>query len=159
MMVEHMWYKECVSERRFIIKILPGSGLVEHLHEFAKQANVKQAAIVSAVGSVKNIQLHCIKAGANLPVTEPRTQFFEITGPLELNGLQGNIFPDEDDEPNSHFHILCSRSSGEMVGGHLHEAEVFATCEIYLVEFVAAGVERHRSVSGGIDTIYIDSDR
>jgi len=41
------------------------------------------------------------------------------------------------------------------VGGHLYNAEVFATCEIVLTELLVEGVARHVSKIGGIPTIYI----
>jgi predicted DNA-binding protein with PD1-like motif len=54
---------------------------------------------------------------------------------------------------------MAARSTGEVVGGHLYDAEVFASCEIVLDEFVVEGVERHLSKSGGIPTIFIEEEQ
>jgi uncharacterized protein len=124
--------------------------------QFAYLADVRYAMIVSALGSVKNVKLRGIKTGAKLPITPPRTTIHEIEGPLELLGLQGNIVPGESDLLDCHCHIMMSKASGEVVGGHLHDAQVFATCEIVLSELDVAGVERHVSKVGGIPTLYID---
>ena len=154
--LEGLWYKECQQGRRFIIKITPGENLTTRLLQFAYLADVRYAAIVSALGSVKNVKLRGIKTGAKLPITAPRVAIHQIEGPLELLGLQGNIVPGETDLLDCHFHIMMSKSSGEVVGGHLYEAEVFATCEIVLTELTVEGIERHVSKVGGIPTIYIN---
>lgn len=154
--MEGLWYKECSKGRRFIIKITPGENLTTRLLQFAHVADVRYAMIVSAVGSVKNVKLRGIKTGAKLPITIPRVTIHHIEGPLELLGLQGNIVPGESDLLDCHFHIMMSKSNGEVVGGHLYDAEVFATCEIVLTELDVEGVERHVSKVGGIPTIYID---
>ena len=154
--MEGLWYKECSKGRRFIIKITPGENLTTRLLQFAHVADVRYAMIVSAVGSVKNVKLRGIKTGAKLPITIPRVTIHHIEGPLELLGLQGNIVPGESDLLDFHFHIMMSKSNREVVGGHLYDAEVFATCEIVLTELDVAGVERHVSKVGGIPTIYID---
>jgi hypothetical protein len=36
----------------------------------------------------------------------------------------------------------------------MFDAEVFATCEIVLVELIVDGIERHLSKSGGTPTIF-----
>jgi len=157
--MEGLWYKECSQGRRFLIKITPGENLTTRLLQFAHLADVRYAVIVSALGSVKNVKLRGIKTGAKLPISAPRVQIHEIEGPLELLSLTGNIVPGESDLLDCHFHIMVGKSSGEVVGGHLYEAQVFATCEIMLSELTVEGVERHVSKIGGVPTIYIDEDR
>ena len=156
--MEGLWYKECSKGRRFIIKITPGESLTTRLLQFAHLTDVRYAMIVSALGSVKNVRLRGIKTGAKLPITAPRVTIHDIEVPCELLGLQGNIVPGESDLLDCHFHIMMSKSSGEVVGGHLYDAEVFATCEIVLTELDVSGVERHVSKVGGIPTIYIDEE-
>jgi len=81
-----------------------------------------------------------------------------LDGPFEMLGLEGNIIPDEIGNNDWHLHIMMSRSTGEMLGGHLFDAQVFASCEIMVKEFSVAGVERHQSKSGGISTFYLECD-
>lgn len=156
--MEGLWYKECTQGRRFIIKIIPGESLTNRLLQFAHMEDVRNAVIVSAVGSVKNVRLRGIKTGAKLPITTPRINLHQLEGPLELLGLEGNIFPGEEVLLDCHLHILVGKSSGEVAGGHLYDAEVFAICEIVLTELVVSGVERHVSKLGGIPTIYITEE-
>ncbi|WP_022851979.1 PPC domain-containing DNA-binding protein [Limisalsivibrio acetivorans] len=149
------WYKEYTQGRRFVLKISPGENLRDHLLQFASEVNLSNASIVSAVGSVKDVRFRGIKTGAKLPITRPRTTAHEIEGPLELLGLEGNIFPDEEGLIDTHLHIIGAKSSGEVVGGHLFDCNVFATCEIIIAEIIVKGIERHHSQSGGVSTIFI----
>ncbi|WP_432822835.1 PPC domain-containing DNA-binding protein [Trichloromonas sp.] len=153
-----IWYKEYAQGRRFIIKISPGQRVGEQLVKFAEETGLKNAVIISAVGSLKNVRFRGIKTGAKRPITPPRMQVHEVEGPLELCGLEGNLFPDEKGSVDSHLHVMVSKSSGEVIGGHLFDAEVFATCEIILTEVLVEGIERHASKTGGVSTIYIDEE-
>jgi hypothetical protein len=156
--MEGLWYKEWEQGRRFVIKIEAGGHLVPRLIGFARETGMHNAVIVSAVGSMKNVRFRGIKSGARLPITPPRVHVHEVEGPLELLGLEGNIFPDPGGEPDCHLHILLGKSSGEVVGGHLFNAEVFASCEILLTEVMVEGIERQPSKTGGVATIYIHQE-
>ena len=148
------WHKEYMQGRRFIIKILPGESLVGCLSQFIGREKIQYAVILSAIGSVKNVRLNDIKSGAKLPITSARLIAHEIEGPLELLNISGNIVPGESSKLDCHLHITASKASGDVVGGHLADAEVFATCEIVLTELVVDGIQRHLSKSGGTPTIF-----
>mgnify|MGYP001237939947 CR=1 FL=1 len=148
------WYKEYTQGRRFILKILPGESLVNCLKQFILKENVHYAVILSAIGSVKNVRLNDIKSGAKLPITAARLTPHAIEGPLELLGLTGNIVPDESGEPFCHLHIIASKSSGDVVGGQMQDAEVFASCEIVLTELVIEGIARHQSKAAGTANVF-----
>ena len=154
--MKNAWFKECSQGRRFMLKISQGECLVEKLQAFAAETGVKTAVILSAVGSVSHVRYRGIKAGAKLPITPPRISVHEVEGPLELLGLEGNIVPNDKGESDCHLHILMAKSSGEVLGGHLFDARVFASCEIVLSEFHGDGIERHKSKTGGISTIYLE---
>jgi len=155
--VEKLWHRECNTGRRFIIKIEPGAKITASLLDFARSQNLHFASMVSAVGSVRDVEFTGIQAGAHLPMTGPRIKTHRLEGPLELMGLEGNIAPNADKQLGAQFYILGSKSSGEVVGGRLVEAEVFATCEIVLAEYLVEGIERHHSATSGVDTLYIEA--
>lgn len=152
------WCKEWKQGRNFLLKIEPGQKIVERLQIFAKQEGVKNAVINSAIGSVKDVYFRGIKSGAKRPITEPRMRQHHEEGPLEMLGLEGNLIVDETGDADSHFHILMSKSSGEVIGGHLYDAEVFVSCEILLTEIIVSGVERYVSKSAGTPTIFINEE-
>ena len=153
-----LWYKEYKQGRRFLVKIVPGESLVGRISELINKERIQSAVILSAIGSVKNVRLKDIKSGAKLPITSARLIDHMIEGPLELLGLTGNVVPDKNNELDCHLHIMASKASGDVVGGHMFDAEVFATCEIVLVELIVDGVERHLSKSGGTPTIFFAED-
>ena len=149
-----LWYKEYKQGRRFLVKIVPGESLVGQISELINKEKIQSAVILSAIGSVKNVRLKGIKSGAKLPITSARLVDHDIEGPLELLGLTGNVVPNANNELDCHLHIMASKASGDVVGGHMFDAEVFATCEIVLVELIVDGIERHLSKSGGTPTIF-----
>lgn len=148
------WYKEYTQGRRFFLKILPGQSVQENIKALVVKEKIKVGVILSAIGSVRKLRINGIKSGAKLPITPARLTPHELEGPLELLGLSGNIVPGTDGAPDCHLHVLAGKASGDVVGGQLEDAEVFATCEIVLIELVLDGVERHKSRSGGTSTIY-----
>lgn len=155
--MEKLHYRECSTGRRFIIKIEPGTKITAALLDFARAQNIQFASMVSAVGSVRDVEFTGIQAGAHLPMTGPRIKTHRLEGPLELMGLEGNIAPNAEKQLGAQFYILGSKSSGEVVGGRLVEAEVFATCEIVLAEYLVEGIERHYSATSGVDTLHIEA--
>ena len=148
------WYKEYKQGRRFFLKILPGQTLLQNIKQLVTQENIKVGVILSAIGSIRNVRINGIKSGAKLPITPARLTPHELEGPLELLGLSGNIVPGADGQPDCHLHVMAGKASGDVVGGQLADAEVFATCEIVLIEVLLEGIERHKSSSGGTSTIY-----
>jgi len=157
--MEKLWYRECATGRRFIIKLEPGAKITAALLDFARSKHLPFASLVSAVGSVREVAFTGIQAGAHLPMTEPRTRTIKLEGPLELLGLEGNIAPDAEHRLAGEFHLLASKSNGDVVGGRLLDAVVFATCEIVLAEYLVEGIERHHSATSGVDTIFIEEPR
>ncbi len=153
-----VWCKTWEQGRRFIIKIEPGQKIVERLILFAEQEEVKNGVIVSAVGSVVNAHFRGIKSGAKRPITEPRMRQHHIEGPLELLDLEGNLISSDNGKVDCHAHIMLGKSSGEVIGGHLFDAEVFASCEILFTEMIIHGIERHISKTSGTPTIYIEEE-
>jgi len=157
--MDKLWYRECTTGRRFIIKLEPGAKITEVLVKFAKAEQLSFASLVSAVGSVRDVEFTGIQAGAHLPMTEARFRRHHLDGPLELMALEGNLAPNADHELGADFYILGSKSSGEVVGGRLVEAEVFTTCEIVLAEYLVTGIDRHHSSTSGVDTIFIEEGK
>ena len=141
-----------------MLRVRPGTKLMEQVLLFTREVGLKHGVIVSAIGSVRQLTFSDIQAGAHLPITEPRMPVHTVEGPLDLMGIEGNFAPRADGEVDPHFHILGAKSSGDVVGGHLVEAEVFATCEMVIAEYLAKGVGRQRSPKGGVDTIFFEDD-
>lgn len=153
--MDKTFYRECPTGRRFIVRLDPGAKLVASLLELAKVEKMPLVSLVSAVGSIRNVEFTGIQAGAHLPITGPRIKTHSLEGPLELIGLEGNLAPRANQELSATLCILAAKSSGEVVGGRLVEAEVFAGCELVLTEFLAEGIERQPSAATGVEHLVI----
>ena len=153
------WYRECRDGRRYMLRVRPGTKLVAQILVFAREVGLRHGVVISAIGSVRDLTFTDIQAGAHLPITEPRMPVHTVEGPLDLLGIEGNLVPRNDGQVDAHLHILGSKSSGEVVGGHLIEAEVFATCEMVIAEYFAKGVGRQRSAKGGVDTLFFEDEK
>lgn len=152
-------WRECREGRRFLLRIPPGSRLVEQILSFAAEVRLKHCVVVSAIGSVRNVTFSDIQAGAHLPITRPRMPVHTVEGPLDLLGIEGNVVPGPGGSIDPHLHIIGAKSNGEVIGGHLFEAEIFATSEVVLAEYIVEGVERMRSETGGIDTLFFEGEQ
>ena len=155
---ENLRYKEYRQGRRFLVKILPGESLQGSICALLAAEKIESAVVLSGIGSVRNVRLKDIKSGAKLPITPARLVEHEMEGPFELLCITGNIVPCAEGKSDSHLHIMAAKSSGDVIGGHLFDCEVFATCEIVLVEILIDGVERHFSESGGTPTLFFDRE-
>ena len=132
--MDGIWFKQVEQGRRYVIRLAPGESVRQRLTEFARAAGVKHGVLVSAVGSVRDVQFRGIRTGAKLPITVPRMHAHDVAGPLELLAVTGSLAEDQDGELDCHLHVMAARSNGEVLGGHLFDARVFATCEIVLTE-------------------------
>ena len=155
---ENLRYKEYRQGRRFLVKIRPGESLQGNICALLAAEKIESAVVLSGIGSVRNVRLKDIKSGAKLPITPARLVEHEMEGPFELLCITGNIVPCAEGKSDSHLHIMAAKSSGDVIGGHLFDCEVFATCEIVLVEILIDGVERHFSESGGTPTLFFDRE-
>ena len=151
-----VWFTPCRLQRRYLVKVEPGAELPAALLSFAEQAGVRQGVLLSAQGSVSDLTFATIRAGSKLPITWPRMPIHRLEGPLSLISLEGNLFPDEQGELDCQLVVAAARSSGEVIGGRLISARVFATCELLFSEYSVEGVERHRSITGGVETLHLN---
>jgi predicted DNA-binding protein with PD1-like motif len=87
-----------------------------------------------------------------LPNQEYRWRLLQV--PLELTALQGNIAVDELSQPMLHLHGTFSAADMRAYGGHIKEAEVAGTCEIFI--HLLDGKELHRSLNDDVGLKLLD---
>ena len=73
----------------------------------------------------------------------------ELTGPMEITSLVGNIST-KDGETYLHFQINVCDEENRVMGGHLNECHVSATCEITVTK-IDGCVEREMSREIGLN--------
>ncbi|MDG0817332.1 PPC domain-containing DNA-binding protein [Bdellovibrio svalbardensis] len=104
----------------FCFRLRPGQDLKKELLLYAETHQLKAAAILSAVGSLK---VACLRLS-------DRKETSEFTGPFEIVSLMGTV-----SASGIHMHMSISDGDGKVLGGHLMDGcLVYTTAEIILLE-------------------------
>jgi uncharacterized protein len=118
-----------------VVALQPGEMLLESIREAIRKLDIRNGAVVSGIGTLKNLSLHYIKH-TDFPPTEGRVN---IERHLELLSVSGII---ADGEPHLHVVVSCERD--EMYGGHLEEkSEVAYLAEIAILRCDRLEMARH----------------
>lgn len=112
------------TEGGYIIRLLKGEKIIENLTEFCRNENIKSG-IVSGIGGASEITLGYYNLGTQ------EYQWQEFAGIHEIVSMNGNV-SQVDGGPFLHLHSVISNENFQTFGGHLKEATVGATCEIFL---------------------------
>ncbi len=96
-------------ERIEIVRFVPGTDMLEGLKKIVADKGIKNAVILSGIGSVTDYHYHVV-SDKNLPPAEEDPQ---ASVPMDLVSVQGHIL-------NGRVHVHISLSDvNSMVGGHL----------------------------------------
>ena len=108
----------------------PGESLIEDLESFALAEGIREAAITSCIGSLKQLKLRnlCDRDQENNPIFERSV----LDENLELVSAEGYIQPLPEGGLRVHIHVATARPSGEMQGGHCEDATTFTGAFMYL---------------------------
>ena len=119
-----MEYKKI--DNQYFLRLDPDEKIVECLKDFCLKNNIKTGS-VTGIGAIKSITLGCFNPDSKA--------YFErtILGVMELTSLVGNISR-KDNLPYIHLHGNASKEDFSVIGGHLVEAVISATCEIWISE-------------------------
>ena len=102
--------------RVIVMHLRKGELLLESITEGLKNEGVKNALLVSGIGSLRKLSMHGIKECSDTP----SDYFYTVEAPVELGCLQGIVL---DGVP--HLHGVCSTPDGKTYVGHLEPG-----CEI-----------------------------
>lgn len=111
-------------EKGFIIRLEKGESLMETLTRFCLDQSISNANF-NGIGAVLQAELGFYH------LERKEYSFKVLKQPMEIVNLQGNVSLVEG-KPFLHIHILFSDPELQCFGGHLKEAIIGATCEIYL---------------------------
>jgi predicted DNA-binding protein with PD1-like motif len=113
------------------IRLRPDEDLKDSLLSFAKAHKLSAASIVSAVGSLKSLNVRLASAAPSTPSEflqhkEERFEIVSLVGTMEYNGTSETAY--------GHFHMSVADKSGAVFGGHLMSGcRIFTTAEITVV--------------------------
>ncbi len=129
------------GSRPIALRLLPGQDLKTELMRLARDRQLKAAAVVTCVGSLK---------GASLRLAG-RPDTLELEGPLEIVSLVGTI-----SQAGVHLHLSVANREGVTRGGHLMEGSpVYTTAEIVVLELEGLEFTRQEDPATGFQELRI----
>lgn len=144
-------------------RLQPGEDLFKRIAEVCKENNIQRAMIISAIGSLCDVAFRDLKTGIELPVNVDKTNLMKEYGPFELLTLEGNVFPLVGDfgalkhgDLVLHLHATLGTAYGNVFGGHLFEATIFTTTEIFLAKVKNSSVKKKQSPVTGLTEMRAD---
>jgi len=118
-----MQYKHNGSH--FFIRIIRGEGIIEQLKSLCRKEKIN-GGFFYGIGAVDRVEL------AHYNVSSQKYSSLKFTQPLELTSLIGSIGVEK--ELIVHAHAVLGNAKMETITGHLVEARVSGTAEIFLLK-------------------------
>jgi hypothetical protein len=139
----------------FVTRLRPGEDLFERITEIYKENGMEQMVVLSAIGSLQDVEFRDLKTGIELPVVLDKTNLMVHHGPFELLSLEGNVVP-MDGQPVLHLHVILGESQGQVIGGHLFKAKVFTTTELWFAKVKGTKVHKDKSSVTGLTEMNVE---
>jgi uncharacterized protein len=135
--------------RHFAVVLQPGERVAESLQAFAEEQGIG-AATVTAIGAARGATLGFFVVEKQDYIT------IEVEEQVEVLSLTGNIARFEG-KPRLHLHAVLGRPDGTCVGGHLFDAEIDPTLEVFITVFEST-LERSTDSRTGLPLIRASSE-
>lgn len=145
-----MKYSSATLGRVFVLRLEDGEIIHETIEKFARQMNIKSAALQILGGADKNSRLIAGPQKDRSPVIVP-TEFI-LDKMHETTGV-GTIFPDEKGEPVLHMHIACGRRNRAKVGCIRKGVKVWHVMEVILWELAGSTAKRAVDPQTGLELL------
>ena len=129
-------------DKVIVVRMDRGEEIVEKLKELALKENIRLANI-NALGAVDDFTV-----GA-YDVKEQKYNSNRFQGVYEIVSLTGSINT-MNGEYYSHLHMSAADETGKTVGGHLNEAHISATCEMFVWP-INGEVDRYKDEETGLN--------
>jgi uncharacterized protein len=139
----------------FLTRLKPEEDLFAKISEIYKEVGAEQLVILSAIGSLKDVEFRDLKTGIGLPVSLEKTNLMVEHGPFELLSLEGNVVPMAG-EPVLHLHTILGSSFGQVIGGHLFKGTVFTTTELWFAKVKGTKVHKDKSPLTGLTELNVE---
>ena len=110
-------------ERIEIIRMRPGTDMLEGFDQAIEKAGIKNAVILAGIGSCTDYHFHVV-SDKNLP---PAEEFPKASVPMDLTSVQGYIM-----NGRVHAHITLA-DENSMIGGHLEPGTIALTFFIFTI--------------------------
>ena len=128
-----------ISGRIVTVSLRRGEMLLEGIQEAIRETGIRDAAVLSCIGTLSSMTWHRV---TTLDL-KPREEYPTVKGPLELCCLQGLVV-----EGMPHFHVVCSDRDGTYAGHLEPGCEVLYLAEIVLLELAGEPLRRVTDENG-----------
>ena len=108
----------------YVIRIDRGEEIISVLTDFCKKEKITLGS-VEALGAADHVVIGLYD------VAQHQYHKHTYDGPMEITSLMGSIST-KDGEPYLHLHINLCREDMSVIGGHLNECRISATCEMFV---------------------------
>lgn len=126
-----------------VVRVDIGERLMESLTEVCKKENAMLGSI-SGLGAVSHVTYGYLDTASRTIIKK------EKSGDMEITALIGSVTR-LDGQPNFHLHITLADSEQHAWGGHLFEAEVSVTAEVFITLLDGDPINRVFSPEAGIN--------
>ena len=130
----------------YVVRLQRGEEVLACLRELCEKESISLGT-VSAIGAVNHVVVGVYR------VDEQKYVANTFDGVMELTSLMGNI-TEKDGEPYLHLHATFGDLTGKVIGGHLNEAVVSATCELFIRKLDMV-IERKADPKTGINLMVL----
>lgn len=123
----------------YVVRLDRGDEIIASLTELCEKENI-------ALGSIEGLGAadHVVVGLYNVGKKEYHKT--EFNGPMEITTLTGNVSR-KDGEVYLHIHINLCDEQMRLLGGHLNECRISATCELF-VRAISGQVNRRFDADG-----------
>ncbi len=133
--------------RRFddtiVVRLDKGEEICSRILEIAEKEQIG-GAVVSGIGAVSDFVVGLFDPVKKQFVENRFTDYYEVTA------ITGNLSR-KDSMPYLHLHMSCADARGRMVGGHLTQATISLTAEIFL-RVLDGSIDRRFDAETGLNT-------
>lgn len=126
-----------------LARIDKGEEILQQLEVIAKKEEIKLAS-VSALGATNDITVGVFHT------QEKKYYANHFTGDMEIVSLTGTVSTMNGDY-YPHLHMSAGDTAGHVVGGHLNQAIISATCEM-VIQIIDGQVDREFNREVGLNT-------
>ena len=121
--------------RVIVLRMKPGSDLLDGMLAACEKHQIRNGVIISAIGSLNGVHYCDVEALPDKRCGYGYGRELYLDGPIELTSASGVICSDDDGSINLHVHINMSDKYGNAYGGHLvRGTRVLLTADIVLGE-------------------------
>ena len=141
--------------RRYVLAFDRGDELMKTLGEFAERERLR-ASELTAIGAVSSARLAYFDVETREYIELPDAGQSEV---VSMNGritLPKDADPEHPpDERQLHVHCVLSRRDGSTIAGHVLEATIRPTLEVFIVESTAQ-VARREDPGSGLPVLFLE---